>query len=382
MIKHIHQTKTAHRDEQGFASIVIALVLIIVLGLLTVGFAQLARREQQSTLDKQLSSQAYDAAESGVNDAYHDITTGPTPTSLPYINPTNVPSPSTCITPTSMPLLSPSSDTYNTYTQSISTQDGVSFTCLLVNLQPPNLLYDNVFPDTSRSIVFSTSSSDPTLNTLTFTWNSADSKTFIPPFPTGSGGLPPTGTAPGDWKSPAMLQVSITPLPSGGINRNSLQNNTFTAYLYPSGSSTPIYYAPNSTAPQSQGLLVPSACTVGTGQCSGTITGLGASPGAAAGVSYILHVLDYYDESQSIVINGQDIHGGPVTFLGQDQIDVTGKAHYVLKRLQERVQPSSLPTLPEYAVEGQNICKRFSTYPAATTPDTTFPTLVECSSFD
>ncbi len=377
MIKHTHQTKTVRRDEQGFASIVIALLLIIILGLLTIGFAQLARREQQNALDKQLASQAYDAAESGVNDAYHDITTIDPGTGTYYINSSNVPSPSTCITPTSMPLLSNSSDTYTTYQQQISSQNGVSFTCMLVNLQPPNLLYDNVFPDTSRTITFSTPTTDAKLRDLTFTWNTADDKTTIPTFPTGSGGFPPASS----WNSPAVLQVSVTPLPSGGLDRASLLNNTFTAYLYPASSSTPIAYAQNSTAPASQGLLVPSVCTA-QGSCTGTITALYTSPGSAVGESYILHFLDYYDESQNIYVNGKDVNNQPVNFIGQDQIDVTGKARYVLKRLQERVQPNSLPTLPDYAVEGQNVCKRFSTYPAATTPDSSFPTLVECSSFD
>src|SRR5665213_2637815 len=62
-----------HRNQQGFASIVIALILIIVLALLTVGFAQLARREQQTALDKQKAVQANYAAESGINAAYQDI---------------------------------------------------------------------------------------------------------------------------------------------------------------------------------------------------------------------------------------------------------------------------------------------------------------------
>ena len=56
-------------DQRGFAAIVVALVLILVLSLLTIGFAELMRHEQRSALDKQLSSQAYYAAESGVNDA-------------------------------------------------------------------------------------------------------------------------------------------------------------------------------------------------------------------------------------------------------------------------------------------------------------------------
>jgi hypothetical protein len=370
---HKYRIKTIRYEEQGFASIVIALVLIIILGLLTVGFAQLARREQQNSLDKQLASQAYDAAESGVNDAYHDITTIDTSTGNDYINSTNVPSPNTCITPTSMPLLSPSADTYNS---SINSQNGVSYTCLLVNLQPPNLLYDNVFPDTSRTVDFSTPATNARLHSLTFTWNTADAKTTVPPFPAGTGGFPPVSS----WNSPAVLQISLTPLPATGLDRASLINNTFTAYLYPSNSSTPISYAQNNSAPQDQGLLVPSSCTA-QGTCTGTITTIEGSPLSSIGEWYNLHIIDYYDESQNIIVTGKDTNNAAIQFIGQDQIDVTGKARYVLKRLQERVQPNTLPTLPNYALEAQDVCKRFSTYPAATTPDTSFPILVNCSSF-
>src|SRR4051794_12557602 len=59
--------------EDGFASIVIALVMITVLALITVSFAQLARREQQSALSKQLASQANYAVESGINDLKNKI---------------------------------------------------------------------------------------------------------------------------------------------------------------------------------------------------------------------------------------------------------------------------------------------------------------------
>src|SRR5882724_3022558 len=67
-MKHPHTS-----PEAGFAALIIGIILVLILGLLTIGFAQLVRHEQSSALDKQLSSQAYYAAESGVNDAYHAI---------------------------------------------------------------------------------------------------------------------------------------------------------------------------------------------------------------------------------------------------------------------------------------------------------------------
>ena len=48
---------------------------MIVMSLIVLGFAQISRRNQRESLDRQLSTQAFYAAESGVNDARELITT-------------------------------------------------------------------------------------------------------------------------------------------------------------------------------------------------------------------------------------------------------------------------------------------------------------------
>jgi Tfp pilus assembly protein PilX len=386
MVMNTHRKKTVRNDERGFASLVIALVLIVVLGLLTVGFAQLARREQQNSLDKQLASQAYDAAESGVNDAYHDITTVdpastvspgplcPAPENTYYINPCNVPvSPDTCLTTTNMPSLSDSgADSGN---QTINQTNGVSYTCLMVNLTPPNLVYNNVAPDTYVNTVFTTTNNGGgTLKDLVFQWTSGDGKTAIP---ASSDNLTPDS----NWNSPAILEVSITPLPSSGfLDRTSLINSTFTTFLYPANADAGFSYQPNGTDPGAQGQIQNSNCSATPGTCTATVTGLNFL-GAKPGESFLLHILDYYDESQNITVNASDQSGSSLNFTGQDQIDVTGKARNVLKRIQEVVQPNGMSDLPSFALEGQNICKRFSTDPSITTPDTSVPGLSTCDSF-
>jgi Tfp pilus assembly protein PilX len=69
MLMNIPRKRINIDNESGFASLVVASVLIVVLSLMTVGFAQLMRSNQTSALNKQLSDQAYYAAESGINDA-------------------------------------------------------------------------------------------------------------------------------------------------------------------------------------------------------------------------------------------------------------------------------------------------------------------------
>lgn len=80
-----------------------------------------------------------------------------------------------------------------------------------------------------------------------------------------------------------------------------------------------------------------------------------------------MHVVDYYDKSD-ISISGKDALNQPVTFDGQIQIDVTGKSQDVLKRVQVHVPLKSAPPKPNDAIEGQNVCKQFSTFPGSRRP--------------
>src|SRR6056297_3601709 len=57
-------------NQAGFVSIIVASILMVIMTLITIGFTQLMQREQRQALDRQLSTQAYYAAESGINDFY------------------------------------------------------------------------------------------------------------------------------------------------------------------------------------------------------------------------------------------------------------------------------------------------------------------------
>ena len=312
--------------EAGFASIVIALILIIVLALLTVGFAQLARREQRNALDKQLASQAYYAAESGVNDIVKDI---------PAIATANPPS-DQCLNTSNFSL-----------NPIIDQPRGVSYSCALVNLNPPNLLYDNVAAEEQRYVTFTTNPNP--MVSITIQWGSADNKTT---YRTSSG-----FTQLGQWgNSPGVLEVSLTPLGTGTLQRSSLISSNFNVYLYPydaSGSSTVSYN------PSSQGQIAGRCNGAGAYPCSLTINNLPT----IVGEWYALRIIDHYDAS-NINISGSAGALGPVSFVdGQAQIDVTGKAREVLKRIQVRVPIHPSYPLPKYSIESQNTCKRFTLDP-------------------
>ena len=343
----IKNEKISKNQEAGFASIVITLLLIIVLALLTTGFSQLARNEQQNALNKQLANQAYYAAETGINDTIKDISANNINNQTPNVN-TN-----SCIHPA----------TGFTSHQNIDAQTGVSYRCLTVYLNPGNIYYTNVGSGVGHHITFEVidSNNNPvTLNSLTVQWSSTDghNSTFRP---SCSNNCFP---AAGNWTSPAVIQFSVTPLSTS--DRTSLIANTFTDYLYPSsgsGGSTPYYDSRNNFA--NQGNITGNACSasgVNGYTCSASISNL---PNIAAGSFYTVNFINYYDTS-NISITGNDNSARPVQFKNaQVMIDVTGQAKNVLKRLQVRV-PYNNSGVPDYAIQAQNVCKRLEATPSNT----------------
>lgn len=56
-----------YMNQKGAAALLLAMFFVILITLVTIGFATLVRRDQRATLDKTLSKQAQYAAESGIN---------------------------------------------------------------------------------------------------------------------------------------------------------------------------------------------------------------------------------------------------------------------------------------------------------------------------
>jgi Tfp pilus assembly protein PilX len=359
------------KNQDGFASIVIALILIIVLALLTVGFSQVARSEQQNALSKQLANQAYYAAETGINDAVTDYQDK----AITISNTTNI-NTNNCIVP-------PAAGTPAALTSQnvIDSQTGVAYTCIIMSLDPSSLQFSPVNKEAGVFTTFQAvdgvgAPSSPTnsiLKDITVTWTSQDavagSCNSTSPISTSAiGYLKPSG-----WNCPAVIQFSITPEDSStnsAFERQNLIGNTFTDYMYPdctSSANATVPYAPsNSSAGYNvQGIITSS--TYAGSSCgnsrSVTISGLPV-PATPDDYYYTIHLLNYYDAS-NISITGTLSNGDPAWFSGsQILIDSTGQAKDVLKRLQVRVPINSTSTV-NYAVEGQNICKREQTMPGS-----------------
>lgn len=349
---------TGKTGQSGFASIVVALTLLIVLSLLTVGFAQLARHEQKNSLTRQLSDQAYYAAEAGFNDALQDVRDG-------NITDTNA-SATQCMTPvgssTGYPHLAKTgANTARTASPAIDPNNDIAYTCLMVDLHPSNLQWSGVGEGQSRFIKFSTNGA---LNSLTVNWGSDDGhSTFVPTFTGGKFYSQANWGSSSTAQWPAVLQVSITPL--GNMSRDALIANTFNAYLYPSsvggGVAVNVSNSANNFGVYS-GHCDSSASA--TYPCKVTFTGFNGVPGE----SYELHFVNYYDKTDVLVNNATSITASPLKFTGQVVYDVTGKARNVLKRIRVTMPADTNASLalPRGPLDGQSICKRMGTYtPAA-----------------
>jgi Tfp pilus assembly protein PilX len=372
-------------NESGFASIVIALILIIVLGLLTVGFAQLARNEQQQSLASQLANQAYDAAESGIHDAEAEVNNG-------SIDLTNSNDGKTCVDTN---LLNEQYPT-QTFKSTLNNGNGVSYPCVLVNLEPGGVRED-LAPLTDQYLVFSTVQNNGTVSASSFTvyWG-CDTTVSSASCSSDDGTTFPADTSGGllkgnEWtahKYQPLIQLSLTPLPAGGFNRSDLINNNYTAFLYPTTTLDTGGYSftsgtgnTNTTNDIDGGNnpIVASSCSTSYiaqygYPCQTRLSGF--TPES----QFLVHVTDYYQASKVYIVPNNSDNQAIDTAGGQAIIDSTGQAHNVLKRIQV-VTPIGLNSTnisrPADALDGQNICKRLQTQPYLTNADTTGVTNTE-----
>lgn len=314
------------RSEAGMASFMVTTVLILVVGLIIIGFSQVARRNQRETLDRQLSTQAFYAAESGVNNAYAIIKDKLSRGQLP-------PAKDTCGADANYPAIS------------LDSSAGVEVTCLLVDTEMDNLHYNGVTERSATIVpIISTGSN---IASITFTWRPAMAN-GDPSSNCANGQFPTRGS----WNCPhGVLRAEIASRPNDSNNMNA----GMSTFFRPRHASL----SPIPTMNSDSGLLT-AACSDADGdpRCIARISGLNAS-------EYYVNLRSIYKES-TVTVSAQDAAGNDIALRGQAIIDVTAKAQDVLRRIQVRVplKIGSKDTLPVYAIEStDSICKRFAVFP-------------------
>jgi hypothetical protein len=335
MYKHMHNQKpqvNIQQNQQGLAAIMVTIILMLVLTLIVLSFAKISRREQRNALDRQLSTQAFYAAESGINDARAAVKTWATSANpveqaklkSDYMSDcTTFASPPIANLPLGIPLAG---------------SGAASYTCVFVDPSPTSLEFTKsnkpqIFPIEDKNGVAITS--------LEIEWDDGSGGNDFsgcPPLNNNPQSLPP-----GSGCDAPVLRVELV---DGSTPGGLTSSKVYFLYPSPSGAGTLSYASPTGTTALGN-------CTVGTSKkCEVTLGGLSAT-------KYYVRIKSIYKPAAMTI----SANGGNVQFIGAQAIlDATGKATDVERRIQVRIKTNTLATnVPLYGLEGNDqICKKYS----------------------
>ncbi len=352
------------RNQKGMVSITVTVVFIMVISLVVLGFSQVSRRNSREALDRQLSAQAFYAAETGVNDIMNEIAK----------------------TIEEKREVSDQDICKGEYTRAdgvVDKENDTSYSCALVNTKPDSLKYDNV---TDNSIIVPLNSEEGYLEENKFVWSPAreiksDSEVSKCD---KVGGQHPKGD---DWAKSCpygVMRIDLMPINAGILSdSDEARKNTMTLFVYPKWNGgtnldnpTTISYPLDEdgalTGVVPQGKFEVASCNKDA--CAIKINGLKFTNGYAK-------IRMIYNKAASIQVFAKNvpiksidntISGGATEgkFEGQVVIDVTGKARDVLRRIQVRVSLTGGPTrtnyagFSDYAIQSaDSICKLYEVSP-------------------
>jgi hypothetical protein len=304
-----------------------------VISLIVLGFAQISRRNQRQALDRQLSTQAFYAAESGVNDAADLIKnanqTGAAVAAKPDCASTG-------------------GGFYSTLAPTLDAATGVSYTCLMVDPTPATLVYSNIGRSGTVVPLIATSG---TITKITLTWQSKeDTTTPANTCPTTTATFSKTST----WTCGyGVLRFDLVPT-DGALSLGGLQSGAMGSFIVP-------------LRPGSAGGVGTVAYTTGGGNnrlgvvCTNTNCSLSITTPAHS--QFYMRVSSIYKDV-SLQVATTNAVGGAVNLSGaQAVVDATGKAQDVLRRIQVRVPlaGSSRNLQSDFSIQSSEaLCKRFS----------------------
>ena len=320
-------SKTARKDQSGMVSIIVTMIMMIVITLIVIGFATVARHNEREALDRQLSTQAFYAAETGINDVIGAIKSK-IPADI-YTNPNYRTQCTALISAAGWP--SPNVG---------PAANGVSYSCLLVDPNPPTV---------QATVTLGSAQSLP----MTIVGSSGGLKFSWPA--TGAGNNP--GACPGTF-TPSTTWLPGCPYGALRVElyRNSvpldplnMENSTVNAFLVPKPTAAGGVQAINFGNPTQSTFVVQASCSAA--DCHATLNGV-------ADGAYFVRLSSVYADAGKVIISC-----GPGCTISGSQIlvDVTGKAQDVLRRVQVRVpvNANGIP-LPINALQSEaGICKRF-----------------------
>lgn len=320
-------------QQQGMVAIITTMILMIVISLIVLGFSQLVRRNQRQALDAQLSSQAFYAAESGLNLGRQKLN-----------QPGGYRS-TDCIDDEANP------------EYKIDSED-IVVSCLMVS--PALDIKLDGLSGGSRVVIIDNDEAggiDAPVGSASISWSM--------PAPTAYGtsstcaAAPPVLPNDDSWGCKnAMVRIDLVPI-SNSMDRATLIANQSTMFLYPvegSGGSLA-----TTLTPADKGKIVGVSCVNGTapGPCRVVINNMAAN-------KYAVRIMSLYRATDVVI---QSVAGGGL-ISGQAIIDSTGRAQDVLKRVQARVPSGTGESVRDFAIDSYGpLCKTYKITPATNNVD-------------
>lgn len=336
------------QNQQGIVSLIVTLILIMIMTVIVISFGNFSRREQVETFEQQLSTEAFYAAESGVNTAINEIKNANSiddilrvPKEDCQTNPAPAPGPGA---------------SYPNFEYNLEPTGTVAISCLLVDPAPYSLEISSA--GVQEPYVFPLEREDGSdLNQVSIFWHD---KEAAPHSFTGCSG---SDELPQSWYgncTAGMLKIDLVPV-DGSFSFNELATRQKTFYVKPRQGGGGVMSFNGTTT----GEIVTGRCTNGAlsaqdpKHCRLRINGLNEQ-------KFYIRVTPLYLSASITMCSNQCAGNSGQTYRligAQAKIDSTGRASGVLRRIQVHVDISGLNDnayTPNAIESRQDICKQFS----------------------
>jgi Tfp pilus assembly protein PilX len=336
-----HKHKKLHQNQQGLVSITVVMILMGILVLIGTSFGLLMRREQRQVLDRQLSTQAFYAAESGVHDVAAKLST--INSDITDCNDTRI---------------------KGGDANKLDTTTNIEYTCVLVDRSPDQLVYDPI--STENSTVVKLETENIPIRRIDISWQDASDGGTGTSFATNNTHLLPQNGVAGTYTSATgtgILRTTVMPVRNpANVNRDTLISDARTYFLYPKTGTA--NQTPNTASYAANANFIDGNCnashpnkTTHPRYCNARIDNIQNSNN---GIVYLRLKAIYRPVAVTVKIYDATLIQRNI-LNAQAVIDSTGKAQDVLRRIQVRVPIKGGSLQPEFAVESMDtICKRLS----------------------
>lgn len=344
-------------NQKGIVSFLTVTFLAAILLLITVGFTKVMLSNQRQSLDGQLNTQAFYAAESGINDVLTNYTT---------LKGAGVFNKTGCNDVISQIPRSPTGLAANILDP---TEPDIKYTCLLVDDKTEFIEFSDA-TSTSGKLYKLKNAAGNAISNIRISWGNEDEIDKR-----GDLLLPPQGDA---WPEtiPPLLRVTIY-YPGSNFSRPNLITSQKTFFLIPYNG-----FGSTSDVSPEDGKITGIRCdepSTAPYRCIAdiNISSYAGSASQEGDGGLFIRIRPIYDHFPPPTIEIKDMTGGGSSTNyfedAQYTIDSTGRANDVYKRIKVTVDINDNVPFPEYGVlSGGNLCKQFIAWPDNPPPSSSF----------